>query len=164
MRVLLYSGLLYLAGVAVILVLQPSLMFNDEGVWKEFGIGRDPKTHTWLPFWLFAILWAILSYIIVLLCVGTLPKAFSESSDVMSASSSSSSSSSSPNNEPNLTYKNFVTTPTTTTTTKSSKAKKATNTPIPGYYILNREATDEAGIPKYIYLGEEPPGQDTATD
>ena len=41
-------------------------MFNEDGEWKEFGLGRHPDRYTWLPFWLFAILWAILSYLMVL--------------------------------------------------------------------------------------------------
>ena len=41
-------------------------MFREDGRWKEFGIGRDPKHFTYLPFWLFTIVWALLSYVIVL--------------------------------------------------------------------------------------------------
>ena len=44
-------------------------MFTNDGVWKEFGIGRNPATHTWLPFWLFAIVWAIVSYILSLIMI-----------------------------------------------------------------------------------------------
>lgn len=36
-------------------------MFKPGGSWKEFGIGRG-ETHTILPFWLFAIFWAFISY------------------------------------------------------------------------------------------------------
>jgi hypothetical protein len=67
MRLLIFSGLLYLAGVAVLLLLRPELMFTTTGVWKEFGIGKNPETHTWMPFWLFCILWALLSYLLVVL-------------------------------------------------------------------------------------------------
>ena len=66
MRLLIFSGILYLAGVALVLTLRPALMFTEQGVWKEFGIGKNEETHTWMPFWLFCILWSILSY---LLCV-----------------------------------------------------------------------------------------------
>ena len=58
------AGLLYLLGTAVILVIRPSLMFTEDGSWKEFGIGRNKNTHTMLPFWLFAVLWALTSYIL----------------------------------------------------------------------------------------------------
>lgn len=36
-------------------------MFKPGGSWKEFGIGRG-ETHTVIPFWLFAIFWAFMSY------------------------------------------------------------------------------------------------------
>jgi hypothetical protein len=67
MRRLIVAGLLYLTGIAVILVIKPQYMFQQDGRWKEFGIGRDPSRFTYIPFWLFAILWSILSYMIVLL-------------------------------------------------------------------------------------------------
>jgi hypothetical protein len=39
-------------------------MFDSEGNWKEFSLTLSEK-HTWFPFWLFCILWAILSYAII---------------------------------------------------------------------------------------------------
>ena len=64
MKIILLSCLLYLFGVVVILFLKPSFMFDKNGNWKEFGFNQDDR-HTWFPFWLFCILWAILSYSIV---------------------------------------------------------------------------------------------------
>jgi len=52
---------IYILGIAFILYLRPALMFKPGGSWKEFGIGRG-ETHTVLPFWLFAIFWAFMSY------------------------------------------------------------------------------------------------------
>ena len=143
MKILLYSGLLYLAGVAIILILQPSLMFTEEGVWKEFGIGRNPDRYTWLPFWLFAIVWALLSYIIMLIVAHGLglPGIETEQQEPMAAVPA----------QPNLSYHNFIT-----------KPKGKSNSLIPGYYILNREVTEATGTPKYIYLGPEPPGEITS--
>ena len=144
MKILLYSGLLYLAGVAIILILQPSLMFTEEGVWKEFGIGRNPDRYTWLPFWLFAIVWALLSYIMMLIIAhglglpGIETDIVSEEATVQAV-------------PPNLSYHNFIT-----------KPKGKSNSLIPGYYILNREVTEATGTPKYIYLGPEPPGEITS--
>ena len=139
MKVLLYSGLLYLAGVAIVLILQPSIMFTEEGIWKEFGIGRNQNTHTWLPFWLFAMVWAILSYIIVLILAGegSLP------------GTATAAAAPSPQAQPNLTMQSFE---------LPKQRGKRSNSLIPGYYILNREASEIQGTPKYIYLGPEPPG------
>jgi hypothetical protein len=66
MSLLIYAGLLYLAGISIILILKPDLMFGKDGTWKEFGLGRNKEKYTWLPFWLFAIIWSIVSYIIIL--------------------------------------------------------------------------------------------------
>jgi hypothetical protein len=71
MKLLVYSGALYLIGISIILVLKPDLMFSKEGTWKEFGLGRDKMKYTWMPFWLFSIIWSILSYMLVLLMAGS---------------------------------------------------------------------------------------------
>jgi hypothetical protein len=52
---------LYISGIAAILYFRPRLMFRRGGSWKEFGIGRG-EDHTVIPFWLFAIFWAFISY------------------------------------------------------------------------------------------------------
>lgn len=63
MRVLLYSAVLYLTGVAVVLYFRPRLMFKDDRTWKEFGLqGADT---TYCPFWLFCIVWAVVAYGII---------------------------------------------------------------------------------------------------
>ena len=67
MRRLLAAGILYLIVIAIILTIKPQFMFTDDGTWKEFGVGRNSNTHTWMPFWLFAILSALISYIVIIL-------------------------------------------------------------------------------------------------
>lgn len=52
---------IYIVGIAFVLYLRPQFMFKPGGSWKEFGIGRG-DTHTVIPFWLFAIFWAFISY------------------------------------------------------------------------------------------------------
>jgi hypothetical protein len=52
---------IYSAGLGLILYTRPSLMFMESGAWKEFGYQRGPR-YTVFPFWLFAIVWAIVSY------------------------------------------------------------------------------------------------------
>jgi hypothetical protein len=52
---------IYIFGIAIILFLRPTAMFQPGGSWKEFGIGRGDN-HTIIPFWLFAIFWAFISY------------------------------------------------------------------------------------------------------
>jgi hypothetical protein len=69
MKVFLLGGLLYLAGIAVMLIIRPSFMFRNDGTWKEFGIGRNNEQYTWCPFWLFCVFWALVSYIISLVLI-----------------------------------------------------------------------------------------------
>ena len=66
MRRLVFAGLLYLTGIAIVLVLKPQLMFREDGHWKEFGIGRDSESFTPFPFWLFTIVWSLIAYVFVL--------------------------------------------------------------------------------------------------
>jgi hypothetical protein len=130
MRLLIFSGIVYLAGVATLLMLRPSFMFTPDGVWKEFGIGRNPETHTWMPFWLFCILWALLSYIFVVLLAdaGILPGLWVSHVEVESPAP------------------------------RVKGVNAAAKGPKPGYYMLNTEGTGIEGVPKYIYLGPAAPG------
>lgn len=141
MRLLIFSGLLYLAGVAAVLMLRPSLMFTHDGIWKEFGIGRNPETHTWMPFWLFCILWALMSYllIVVLADAGLIPGLWVSHLEVESPASDSAS----------------------VKAVSKVKGKASDAGPMkPGYYMLNTEGSGIEGVPKYVYLGPAAPGQD----
>jgi hypothetical protein len=129
MKTLLWAGLLYLIGVATILVIRPTLMFKEDGQWKEFGIGRNDEHYTWMPFWLFAITWAMLSYLIVL--------SFSTSEPV--------------GNLPVINMEDEMITASKHNKKNNSKEMKS------GYYVLDIEETAKRGIPKYIYLGPESP-------
>ena len=129
MRLLIFSGIVYLIGVATVLMLRPPLMFTPDGVWKEFGIGRNPETHTWMPFWLFCILWSIVSYIVIVLLAdaGFLPGLWVSHVEVEAPA--------------------------------SRKSVNVSKGPKPGYYMLNTEGTGVEGVPKYIYLGPAAPGE-----
>ena len=143
MSLLIYSGLLYLLGISIILTFKPDVMFTKEGNWKEFGLGRSKSRYTWMPFWLFAIVWAILSYLFVLVVAShtglggvTHNTEISVSKDTIEPENVSTKSMS-----PVLPRKK----PTT-----MGDMKK-------GYYILDTTETIKKGIPKYIYLGPEAP-------
>lgn len=145
MSLLIYSGLLYLLGISIVLTFKPEIMFTKEGNWKEFGLGRSKARYTWLPFWLFAILWAILSYLIVLMIASHTGLA-------------------------GVTVNSEV--PITTNTIEPENVSMKAMTPVrsephkrpttmgdmkKGYYILDTNETMRKGIPKYIYLGPEAP-------
>jgi len=140
------SGALYLVGVAVVLVIKPSFMFTPDGNWKEFGIGQSEARYTTFPFWLFCLLWAVLSYVIVLL---TLPLII-DTSPVDTESYP----------EPVYSRNN-----------KKSRNKKVVEesdllfddevepvkTLPKGYYVLNKKASRLAGTPKYVFIAEQEP-------
>jgi hypothetical protein len=128
MRRLIVAGLLYLTGIAVILVIKPQYMFREDGRWKEFGIGRDPKNFTFMPFWLFAIIWAVLSYVIVALTETVLYGGEEDDEPIRVRNR--------PNNNRNR-----------------NKQKDL----VPGYYMLNQESTGRNGVPRYVYVGPEEP-------
>jgi hypothetical protein len=63
MEVLWLAILLYSVGLAIVLHLRPALMFHANGTWKEFGYQRSTESrYTIFPFWLFAVVWAFVSY------------------------------------------------------------------------------------------------------
>lgn len=146
---LLVAGIVYLLGMAALLVWKPSLMFTESGAWKEFGIGRNPVTHTWMPIWLFAILWAFVSYITVMLIYMSMGVR-SQSQGTNKQSTSISIVDTVETVSPENLLQEAI----------SKRAKSARSrgkpTELPGgYYVLNVEATEAAGgIPKYVYLGK----------
>lgn len=154
MRQLVIAGLLYLIVTAIVLTIKPKMMFTEGGDWKEFGIGRNPATHTWLPFWLFSVLSALVCYILVVLVFALYNI---------------------PGNMETPTIPNLTATRGTAKNTaveevldvspddlaaevavkRTSRLRgKASELP-EGYYVLNTAATEAAGgVPKYIYLGK----------
>jgi hypothetical protein len=137
-----YAGALYLVGVAIILVVKPKFMFTPDGNWKEFGIGQNDARYTVFPFWLFCIVWALVSYAIIAMIV---PRESSQPPDELSY----------PQRNSNRRQKNTTYFPEEDELVfdddiEEPKLKK-------GYYMLNRKASKIAGVPKYVYLGEEEP-------
>ena len=124
-------------------------MFNRDGEWKEFGLGRNPEQYTWLPFWLFTVLWAMMSYLIVLTLSSPSSSSSSSSSPSLSYSSSSLFDTTGELEPENVSVKPL----------SSSIKKPPVNTGEmkKGYYILDANETAKRGIPKYIYLGPEAP-------
>lgn len=147
MTLLIYSGLLYLIGISIVLIQKPELMFAKDGTWKEFGLGRNKNKYTWLPFWLFAIMWAIISYIIILVIASTTGLAgVSNNTDIPVQNESI--------DPENVSIKSMIP---ASLNNNSKKRPNNVNDMKPGYYILDTNETMKKGIPKYIYLGPEAP-------
>ena len=133
------AGIVYLLGISIILVLKPTLMFTEDGSWKEFGIGRNTNTHTWMPIWFFAILWALTSYILIIIVFSVyLPQKEEFVKNTQ-------------HNDLETEIEEVILPPLRRRPRASGKAMNLPD----GYYIMNTNATEEAGgIPKYIYLGK----------
>ena len=56
--------IVFLAVYGLIIRFKPKMIFYDDGTLKEFGLGYKNKTI--LPIWLIAVVFAILSYMMVL--------------------------------------------------------------------------------------------------
>ena len=140
MRTLILSAVLYLLGVATLLLFRPKLMFKKDGSWKEFGTISDE--HSIFPFWLFCIVWAIISYLVTLLVVGEYATAaVCTVAPVMNAVSSIEDESPEDAVEP---------LPLKTSTRRSNIINKSMEK---GYHMLNENATKKAGTPQYVYVG-----------
>jgi hypothetical protein len=137
MRRLIVSGIIYLIVIAVVLHFKPTLMFQEDGTWKEFGIGRDPAYFTYIPFWLFTIIWSLLAYLSVMLIEDSLYLP----SDAIEL----------PRNSGR-------------TRNVGRKANNVVHDVVqeltPGYYMLNEGSTGRNGVPRYVYLGPDGPGDD----
>jgi hypothetical protein len=150
MERLLGAGLLYLIGIAIVLTIKPIMMFTEDGTWKEFGIGQSEKTHTWFPFWLFAIFWALVSYLIITIVFAVRGIGMTQEEPVKIAKRTA---------KPVLEEVVEVE-PGDFEEVPIIKPKRVRSRGIPmnlpdGYYVLNSDATEAAGgVPKYVYLGK----------
>ena len=118
-------------------------MFKKDGAWKEFG--TISTEHSVFPFWLFCIVWAILSYIITMLIVGEYSNAAVCAGVTTLPLVNANTDEESPEDlvEP---------LPLKTTT----KRKNIINKSMSGYHMLNENATAESGVPQYVYVGDTP--------
>ena len=142
MRTLILSAVLYVLGVATLLLFRPPLMFKKDGTWKEFGTVSDQ--HSIFPFWLFCIVWAIVSYLVTLLIVGEYTSAAVACTvaPVMNATRSVEEESPEDAVEP---------LPLKTSTRRANIINKSMEK---GYHMLNENATKAAGTPQYVYVGD----------
>jgi hypothetical protein len=147
---------IYIFGISLVLYLKPHIMFGKGGDWKEFGIGRG-ENRTVIPFWLFCIFWAFISYGVALVVMSQFANIANNSF---------------PDHNPSITtqapvyshapvYQQPV--------QQSIQAPRPVNEfmkpvssafgipgNVPGYYVLQN--TGNAGAPpQYVYYGTEPP-------
>jgi hypothetical protein len=138
---------IYIFGVSFVLYFRPNIMFKNSGTWKEFGIGRGNE-HTVIPFWLFAIFWAFISYGIALVVMSQFASialnAFPDSAPQMNISGQIPPPQIS-TQLPSLPPQQFI---------KPVSSSFGINPGNPGYYVLQSVGN---GVPQYIYYGQNPP-------
>ena len=146
------AGAIYLVGVGIVLLLKPSFMFTPDGDWKEFGIGQREDRHTPFPFWIFCLVWALISYILVLLME---PYLFTPViTPITPLGPVTAAAISSLYNTPNNRGRSKNIAP-----PADSDSDSAVELP-KGYYVLNKKATRLSGVPKYVYLGPTEPAEE----
>ena len=144
MRGLLYSAVLYLAGIAIVLYIRPELMFRRDGRWKEFGVNSLDTTY--FPFWMFCIVWAVVAHAIVRLLVtddeGIVKKVAKAAKSVAAAASATGTG-----------LATYVHNP----ATASAAMPEPTEEAQPGYYKLDDSLMRRKGVPRYIFVGQDKP-------
>jgi len=136
MKTLLFAAILYLVGIIAVLLLRPSLMFDKNGQWKEFGTLSNDDTI--FPFWLFCVVWAAVSYCMTLVFISD------HASTGIAVSGLAGSARFLETESPEDLVHPLP----------SKKKGKTADTPKPGYYILDAKEMKKSGVPKYIYVGK----------
>ena len=160
---------LYIFGISIVLYLRPALMFGQGGDWKEFGIGRGEQ-RTVIPFWLFSIFWAFISYGVALVIMSQFASiatgAFPEQqmpSNMQQMPSMTQQMPSMTQQMPSMPSMQQMPTPSlsiqpptnTSNFMKPVSASLGIPNNTPGYYVLQN--TGSTGLPQYVYYGTEPP-------
>ena len=148
MEILWLAIVFYSIGLGLVLHFKPSLMFNENGTWKEFGYQRAPG-KTLFPVWLFAITWAFLSY--TLAACGTWILSAAAVSPFLMASAEAEAEAEETDAEDM--------TPVTEVRKRGRPRKNVDSepgNPRPGYYVVDPE-TNEKGLRRYVYYGPDAP-------
>lgn len=163
---------IYSVGLALVIWLRPTLMFNENGTWKEFGYQRSSR-HTLFPVWLFAIAWAFVSYALAAALIWILTgRTLASASAVTAAATAASTARWTPSrgfheagSEVDLEEEEAeesdeeFTIPVSRVPRSVSRGSSGGKKPRPGYYVLDPES-ERGGLRRYIYFGSNPPQED----
>lgn len=150
MHVLFLALTIYLVGTTIVLYLRPSVMFHPGGTWKEFSLNPGPN-HTNMPFWLFSILWAFLSYLIA----SFVQRMMVSSGDFEPIELPESIESTDAGIEADVPEPNLPNLVEPEPVSKNMGLNKTRN----GYYVLNTQKYSRNQVPMYVYYGDSPPPQ-----
>jgi hypothetical protein len=175
MEILWLAIVFYSIGLALLLHFRPAMMFFENGTWKEFGYQRDAR-HTVFPFWLFAIVWAFVSYALAATLSWTwlaVPAAVSMSSNAFTSANAFRYSLSDYDDE-ERNYAGFddegeienemgpEMLPVSEVPVRRGRGRPrgSTNKPRPGYYVLDPAPRESGGLRRYVYYGSNPPAEE----
>ena len=162
MHVLFLALTIYLLGVTIVLYLRPALMFHPGGTWKEFSLNQDPN-HTWMPFWLFSILWAIVSYLVAAalqrLLLRSGEKMDSSEQDQMYGREDGGDGEIDMDEIPVVKSRRSVRPQVVEMDIEAEPVSKTMglNTNKNGFYVLNTQKYNTNHVPTYVYYGDQPP-------
>lgn len=139
-----YAFGIYLVGIGIVLYVRPEMMFGPGGVWREFGLSNN-EDSTMFPFWLFAIVWAIMSYAIATMIMIIVAGAAVEEPEGLEIFSDPS----------KLNQVNQVNQLKPVSETNNFKKVKNSNKKV-GYYVLNNSGDE----PSYVFVGNKPPSEE----
>jgi hypothetical protein len=169
---------IYSVGLGLVLHFRPALMFQANGAWKEFGYKRAPESrYTIFPVWLFAIVWAVLSYAIA----AAITTVWFPSTAAVAATAyvngpfSNGSTEEYDDDMTMLPASNFAPEPAPPPMMEEEEDEETMEftmpvrrprgrprkQPRPGYYVLD-PASREGGLRQYVYYGPEPPTNSNA--
>ena len=128
-------------------------MFHPGGTWKEFSLNPDPN-HTWMPFWLFSVLWAFISYLVA---TGIQRFLLSAGSNEVDADIEDMDIPEVEVEEPTP-VRNRSRKPVNLDVDVEPVSKNmGLNTSKNGFYVLNTKKYNSNHVPTYVYYGDQPP-------
>jgi hypothetical protein len=152
MHVLFLALTIYLLGVTIVLYLRPALMFHPGGTWKEFSLNPDPN-HTWMPFWLFSVLWAFASYLVATGIQRFLLSAGSNDIDADVEDMEMPEIEEAPVRNRSRKPVNLDVDVDVEPVSKNMGLNTSKN----GFYVLNTKKYNSNHVPTYVYYGDQPP-------
>ena len=160
MEILWIAIVFYSIGLGLALHFRPDLMFNENGTWKEFGYQRSKSRYTVFPFWLFALTWAFMSYVLALSLSWFLPVASSVAAIQTFGSKEEVEVEEEVRRGPGRPRKVHFDTPINSVVPSPAPAPSPSvevePKPRSGYYVLD-PASEEGGLRRYIYYGDKAP-------
>ena len=142
MHVLFLALTIYLIGTTVVLYVRPTVMFHPGGAWKEFSLNPDDN-HTYMPFWLFSILWALFSYLLATFIQRMSGRTSQDDFDRIEL----------PEPEPVPEVEPEIDADIAEPVSKNMGLNKTRN----GFYVLNTNKYNKSRVPTYVYYGDKPP-------